>query len=335
MLKKLTWVLLFLLLLAGAVAGIFWKQYEQFLNTPLKFPPDQQVLQVAPGMSINSLAVQLEKAGIIGRAYNLKFHIRLHPELANIKAGEYRLDSQMTVPRLLSVLVQGKTLNYSITLVEGWTFRQMMQAIDQHPQLKHHLRGLSAEQIMQRLGYAGQHPEGRFFPDTYSFPKGFSDEELLRRAYRRMQSILQQAWDTRDPDLPLKSPYQALILASIVEKETGAPEERAEIAGVFIRRLQKGMRLQTDPTVIYGMGDAYKGNIRKQDLRTKTAYNTYMIDGLPPTPICMPGADAIHAATHPKPGNSLYFVAKGGGRHQFSATLRQHNAAVRKYQLKK
>ena len=252
-----------------------------------------------------------------------------------IKAGEYELLPGLMPEALFALFVSGKTVSYSITLIEGWSFRQMMAEIEAHPVLQQTLSGLSPEAIMQKLGHEDEHPEGRFFPDTYSFQRNTTDLELLRRAYDRMSRILQDAWAERDENIQLKSPYEALILASIVEKETGAASERAEISGVFSRRLRKGMKLQTDPTVIYGMGDRYKGNIRRKDLKEDTPYNTYVHTGLPPTPICMPGADAIAAAVKPKAGKSLYFVAKGDGSHQFSDTLRQHNNAVRKYQLKK
>jgi len=219
--------------------------------------------------------------------------------------------------------------------VEGWNFKQMRVAIAGQQALEQTLVELSDQEIMQRLGYADEHPEGRFLPDTYHFPKGTTDLAFLKRAYQAMQGLLDAEWEQRDPGLPLNSPYEALILASIVEKETGLASERPEIAGVFVRRLKKGMKLQTDPTIIYGMGESYKGNIRRRDLKQDTPYNTYLHKGLTPTPISMPGADALHAVLHPKEGKSLYFVAKGEGSHQFSKTLVEHNRAVRKYQLKR
>jgi UPF0755 protein len=233
------------------------------------------------------------------------------------------------------LLVSGKTLTHSITFPEGWTFRQWREQMASHPALVHTLKGLSDEAVMERLGHPGVHPEGRFFPDTYLFPRGFSDLQLLQWAWRRMEEELADAWRERDKGLPLKTSYEALILASIIEKETGMPSERREIAGVFIRRLKKGMKLQTDPTVIYGMGREYAGNIRRKDLKKDTPYNTYVHAGLPPTPICMPGRESLQAAVHPAAGKAFYFVARGDGSHQFSATLREHNRAVRKYQLKR
>ena len=322
-------------LLGGILAALIWYQYQAFLAQPLKMPEQGMALTIPQGMSLSSLAARLEADGVLQDARLLRLYGRLHPEVTRIKAGEYHLPAGLTPVTLLELLVGGKTVNHAITLVEGWTFDQMMQAIAEHPQLEHELQGLSGKEIMARLGHAGEHPEGRFFPDTYLFPKGFSDLDLLRRAYTAMEEQLAAAWKERDKELPLKDPYEMLILASIVEKETGRAGERDRIAGVFIRRLNKGMKLQTDPTVIYGMGASYKGNIRRKDLRKATPYNTYVIPALPPTPICMPGRDALFAVAHPADEKVLYFVSRGDGSHQFSATLKQHNAAVRKYQLKK
>jgi UPF0755 protein len=329
---KSTLVVLLLACLAGALV---WNQYKEFLAAPLAIPEPGMVLNVPQGMSLRGLASHLEQQKIVDDARLLRLYGRLHHEATQIKAGEYKLLPGMTPVSLLDLLVAGRTVSHSITLVEGWTFEQMMQTINRHPELRHSLKDLSSEEIMQRLGRAGEHPEGRFFPDTYLYPRNFSDLELLKRAYERMQKTLAQAWSRRPEDLPLKSPYELLILASIVEKETGRAGERDRIAGVFIRRLKKGMKLQTDPTVIYGMGASYKGNIRRKDLHKPTPYNTYVISGLPPTPICMPGRESIFAVVNPAKEKALYFVAKGDGSHQFSATLTQHNAAVRKYQLKK
>jgi UPF0755 protein len=210
----------------------------------------------------------------------------------------------------------------------------MMAAVTRHQALRNTLAGQSAEQVMTQLGHPGQHPEGRFYPDTYHFPRGEKDVDFLKRAYRRMERFLAREWEQRADNLPLDSPYEALILASIVERETALPEERPKIAGVFIRRLQKNMLLQTDPTVIYGMGEHYDGNIRRRDLEADTPYNTYLHPGLTPTPIAMPSGAAIRAVLHPEDGRELYFVATGDGGHHFSATLKEHNRAVRKYQLK-
>ncbi|WP_456406495.1 endolytic transglycosylase MltG [Thiolapillus sp.] len=326
---------LVVLLLAGLAAGLAWNYYKEFLATPLAIPEQGMVLNIPKGMSLRGLANRLEQQRLLEDARLLRLYGRLHHEATQIKAGEYELSPGLTPVALLDLLVAGKTVSHSITLVEGWTFEQMLQKIHGHPELRHTLAGLSSEEIMERLGHAGEHPEGRFFPDTYLYPRDFSDLELLKRAYDRMQETLAKAWSERPEDLPLKTPYELLILASIVEKETGRAGERDRIAGVFIRRLNKGMKLQTDPTVIYGMGASYKGNIRRKDLRKPTPYNTYVISGLPPTPICMPGRESIFAVVNPVQEKALYFVAKGDGSHQFSATLKQHNAAVRKYQLKR
>ncbi|WP_456417439.1 endolytic transglycosylase MltG [Thiolapillus sp.] len=335
MLKLLLKLVIAVIFLAGVAGILVWNHYKAFLGAPLTLPEQGMVLNVPQGMSLGKLAHQLEQQNILEDARLLRLYGYLNPEATQIKSGEYRLPAGLTPVTLLNLLVAGKTISHSVTLVEGWTFAQMMRAVHGQPELHHSLKGLSGEEIMQRLGHEGEHPEGRFFPDTYLYPRGFSDLELLKRAYARMEETLAQAWAQRPEDFPLKSPYELLILASIVEKETGRAGERDRIAGVFLRRLKKGMKLQTDPTVIYGMGERYKGNIRRKDLREPTPYNTYVIRGLPPTPICMPGRESIFAVVNPVDEKALYFVAKGDGSHQFSATLKQHNAAVRKYQLKK
>lgn len=255
--------------------------------------------------------------------------------LSNLKAGEYKLTPGLTIPQILTIIAEGRAIKYAITFPEGWSLKEILQAIGQTPNLEKKLPNLTVAEISSQLGISEQNPEGWFFPDTYFFEKKASDVSILKRAHKKMQDVLQEEWEHKDMDLPYKEPYEALIMASIVEKETGAKSERATIAGVFIRRLIKGMLLQTDPTVIYGMGDKYKGNIRANDLTAPTPYNTYVIQGLPPTPIAMPGRDAIHAALHPDKGNSLYFVAKGDGSHQFSETLAEHNRAVNSFQKHK
>ena len=327
----------FLLLILGTVIGglLAWQHYQRFLATPLELPARGMVLEVPEGSSVARLALELERKGVLSDARLLRLHARLNPDLARIKAGEYQLSRGMTPGGLLALLVSGKGVEYSITFPEGWTFRQWRALISRHPALIHTIDGLTDAAVMERLGHPGMHPEGRFFPDTYRFPRGSTDVQLLARAWQRMEKELSDAWQARVEDLPLKTPYEALILASIIEKETGVPEERRQIAGVFVRRLKKGMKLQTDPTVIYGMGETYQGNIRRRDLKKETPYNTYVHAGLPPTPICMPGRESLRAAVNPAPGKALYFVARGDGSHQFSATLREHNRAVRKYQLKR
>ena len=252
-----------------------------------------------------------------------------------LQAGEYILQQGLTPQTLLQQLVDGKVTQYELTLIEGHSFREMLLRIRDDPVLTQTLTNETDAGIMEKLGHPDQHPEGRFLPDTYYFTRGMTDIDFLARAWQAMHDQLTLAWEEREAGLPFETPDEALILASIVEKETGAVEERPIIAGVFVRRLQKGMRLQTDPTVIYGMGEAYDGNIRKRDLLKDTPYNTYTRAGLPPTPIAMPGVDAIHAVLHPAKGKSLYFVAMGEGKHYFSNTLKQHNLAVDKFQKKK
>jgi UPF0755 protein len=311
-----------------------WMEYKNFHENPLILPPDGIVYNLKSGSSVTSLAADLAARGVIEKPILLRLLARLTRQADQLKAGEYRIPSGTTPVELLQILVSGKVIQYPLTLVEGWTFRQVMAAVETHEALDHSLTGLTDQGIMQRLGHPEQHPEGRFYPDTYHFPRGESDVAFLKRAYRRMQRVLAGEWAQRAEGLPLETPDEALILASIVERETGLPEERARIAGVFIRRLQKGMLLQTDPTVIYGMGERFDGNIRRRDLETDTPYNTYTRKGLTPTPIAMPSGAAIRAVLHPEDGKALYFVATGDGGHHFSNTLKEHNRAVRKYQLK-
>ncbi len=310
---------------------------QQFAEAPLNIPDTGIDYTLEPGTSLGNLAKDLEKKGYINNSVYLRIIARWTGQGNQIKAGEYFVQPGTKPTQLLDLLISGQVNTYNITLVEGWNFHQMLRAINSNKALSHTLEGLSDTEIMSRLGQEGMHPEGRFLADTYNYPKGTTDLALLKRAFNAMDSLLQREWEKRDPSVPLKDPYQALILASIVEKETALAKERPEIAGVFVRRLKLNMRLQTDPTVIYGMGDKYKGNIRRKDLQTDTPYNTYMRSGLTPTPICMPGKDSIKAVMHPAPGKTLYFVAKnqGDGSHYFSETLKQHNQAVRKYQLKR
>ncbi|MEO6697256.1 MAG: endolytic transglycosylase MltG, partial [Gammaproteobacteria bacterium] len=246
---------------------------------------------------------------------------------------EYEIKPGVTPLQFLDQLVAGQVIEYSLTVVEGWTFRQLRQEIEKHPSLTKTLINLSDSQLMEKLGWPGEHPEGRFYPDSYHFPKGATDASFYQRAYRTMQDYLDKEWVSRDPNLPLKTPYEALIMASIVERETAVPSERPTIAGVFLRRLQAGMKLQTDPTVIYGLGIHFDGNLHRRDLEKDTPYNTYTRTGLPPTPIALPSAAAIHAVLHPEQGNALYFVARGDGSHEFTDNLMQHNKAVQKYQV--
>lgn len=312
-----------------------WMQFDAFKTTPLALPVEGVIYTLKPGTSMKALATDLEQKQIISSAFFLRTMARLNGQAGKIQAGEYLFKPKLTPPELLENFVLGKVTRYSLTLVEGWTFKEMRSVISRHDALAHTLEGVSDSALMRQLGAEGEHPEGRFFPDTYHFPRGMTDLAFLKRAYTAMNRYLQSEWEQRRPDLPLKTPYEALILASIVERETGVPEERPEIAGVFVRRLQKGMRLQTDPTVIYGMGDSFDGNIRRKDLRRDTPYNTYVHKGLPPTPIAMPSAEAIYAVLNPAKGDSLYFVSKGDGSHEFSTTLEAHNQAVQTYQIKR
>lgn len=317
------------------VAVVVLARFQQFLATPISLPADGLVYTLPSGTSLGRLARDLQQQGLIEQP---RFFILLGRKLgvaARLQAGEYELEPGLTPEQLLARFVDGKVIQHELTLIEGQTFREMMERVHAHPVLEHTLTGSSDAEIMAAIGYPDVHPEGRFLPDTYHLTRGTTDVAFLQRAYAAMQETLQTEWADRAEGLPLESAEEALILASIVEKETGLPEERPTIAGVFTRRLQKNMKLQTDPTVIYGMGEAYDGNIRKRDLLTDTPYNTYTRRGLTPTPIAMPGADAIRAVLHPADGKSLYFVATGDGGHYFSSNLKQHERAVDKYQRKR
>ncbi|AEG01855.1 endolytic transglycosylase MltG [Methylomonas methanica] len=289
-------------------------------------------LEIKKGDTLDSVIKQLKARKIAIHSFWFKmFAYRTHLDRM-LKVGEYVLKKGATAADILTQLTEGKTRRYSITFPEGWSFKQVFQAIKDNPNLVHTLSDDELSDLMTKVGSDKSHPEGLFFPDTYYFEKNSSDVELLKRAHDKMQRLIASEWQKRDQDIPLESPYEALILASIIEKETAAAEERRKIAGVFTRRLKMGMLLQTDPTVIYGMGDNYQGNIRRSDLREPTPYNTYVNKGLPPTPIAMPGKAAIYAALHPADGNALFFVARGNGRHAFSATYGAHEKYVQLYQ---
>ncbi len=288
------------------------------------------------GSSIRTLANQLIEKDILKEKRYFLIWGKVHRQETRLQAGEYLITPGSTLVELLDNMVEGNVVQHDIALIEGFTFRQILQTIHDNPVITLATKDLSDEEIMTKLGYAGEHPEGRFYPDTYYISRGITDLELLRRAYQSMHDILEEEWQQREKDLPFKSPYEALILASIVEKESAIAEERPLIAGLFINRLRKKMRLQTDPTVIYGI-ENYDGNIRFRDLRKDTPYNTYTRYGLPPTPIALPGRGAIHATLHPDKTKYLYFVAysDGSGRHVFSTNLKDHEKAVDKYQRKK
>jgi UPF0755 protein len=323
-------VLLFVagLLVSGAVS---WWLYEPLR---LKPQPGSQVLdlEIEPGTPAQGVVEAVVASGADVPAVWLYAWFRLSGQARQIKAGSYEITPGTTPRALLGMLVRGEESLKSVTLVEGWNFRQVHAALQKAEALKPDTQGLSPEAIMEQLGKPGVHPEGRFFPDTYTYAKGASDLAVLKRAARAMDKRLGAAWALRNPDTPLQTPEQALILASIVEKETGKPADRAEIGGVFTNRLRIGMMLQTDPTVIYGMGPQFDGNLRKRDLLTDTPYNTYTRAGLPPTPIAMPGKAALLAAVRPAPTKALYFVARGDGTSHFSSSLDEHNRAVNKYQ---
>ena len=329
MIKKTLSLLALLAVLTGS-GGIYW--FFQQINQPLALQ-ETTLLEVTPGRSFISLLQQLEQQQIIRSALPMRIWLRLNPEQAPIRTGEYLLEPPMTLRQLHQRMQAGDVVTYRVTLLEGWTFREFRQALANTEKLEQSTADWTEAQIMAAVGMPDQAAEGWFFPDTYTYHKGMKDLDLLRLANRRMRELLDEVWQSRQPDLPYKNAYEALIMASIVERETGVPHERRDIAGVFVRRLQKGMRLQTDPTVIYGMGERYQGRITRRDLREPTPWNTYTIHGLPPTPIAMPGEAALRASVAPAAGDTLYFVAKGDGSHQFSRTLQEHNAAVREFQL--
>ena len=304
-----------------------------WLNKPLELGAAAVDLSIEPGSSPREVAEQVRQAGVDVQPALLYWMFRLTGQARQIKAGSYALEGGITPWRLLNKLVRGEEAMRSVTLVEGWNFRQLRQALKKADQLRPLTEGWSAAEIMQQIGKPGVPAEGRFFPDTYTYAKGSSDLAVLQRAARAMDKKLQAAWAQRVPNLPIRSPEEALTLASIVEKETGRPSDRAMIASVFCNRLRLGIRLQTDPTVIYGLGEGFDGNLRKADLLADTPWNTYTRSGLPPTPIAMPGRAALLAAVQPARSKALYFVARGDGSSQFSNTLDEHNRAVNKYQL--
>ena len=294
------------------------------------------VLQLEHGDSLRTIGNKLVKLNLLENPAHFVWWVRLHGEARHLQAGNYEIVPGETLAHLMTDMVSGKVQQFPLTVVEGWTFKQMMNLINDDPHIQHTVKGLDDAAIMTAIGHTGEHPEGRFFPDTYHVHMKEKDVELLKRAYDRMKQTLDALWPAREPGLPYKTAYQALIMASIVEKETAVSDERSLIAGVFVNRLRMGMRLQTDPSVIYGMGDKYDGDIRFRDLRTDTPYNTYTRKGLPPTPIAMPGHASIVAALHPAVTEYLYFVAHGdgSGRHIFSRTLAEHEKMVKLHQLK-
>lgn len=327
--------LAFVLLVISFIGVMLWGYFtlQSALDQPLQIEQVQN-LDVPPGSSPARIFLQLERDGVLHSSAWLRRYWQWQTPNAVLQVGEYVMQPGMSADDLLQRLATGAVLQRSVTLVEGWTFKQVREQLSRSERLQQtHDPDWSMDQVMASLDLKGVHAEGQFFPDTYQYTFGMSDRDILLRAYERMQRVLEEVWASRAENLPINTPYEALILASIIERETGVPSERGEIAGVFTRRLHIGMRLQTDPTVIYGMGDDYDGRIRLRHLRQPTAYNTYTIDGLPPTPIAMPGREALMAAVDPKDGTSLYFVAKGDGSHVFSNSLQEHNAAVRRFQI--
>ncbi|MEI6600791.1 MAG: endolytic transglycosylase MltG [Comamonadaceae bacterium] len=318
------WLLALGLLLGGS--ALWW------VNQSLRLSGETVDLSIEPGTPVRAVAQLVSEAGVDVNPTLLYWWFRLSGQARLIRAGSYEIEAGASARSLLQKLARGEEALRAVTLVEGWNFSQVRAALAKAEQLKPEAKGLPDYMIMKVLGRPGLHPEGRFFPDTYTYAKGSSDLAVLKRAMRAMDKNLAAVWRQRSPDAPLKTPEQALILASIVEKETGRPGDRPMIAGVFANRLRIGMMLQTDPTVIYGMGDAFDGNLRKRDLQADTPWNTYTRPGLPPTPIAMPGKSALLAAVRPAASKALYFVARGDGSSEFSASLEEHNRAVNKYQ---
>ena len=321
------------LLVTGVVVGLaaaggfsWWTKHALTSGgEPIEFT-------INPGSGVASSAQQMVAAGVPINPTMFAILARLTGDAARIKAGSYELKPNTSPRRLLTQLVRGEFAQEAVTIIEGWTFRQMRQAISAHNRLKHDTVKLSDQELMAKISTEFKEPEGMFFPDTYLFAKGSSEIEIYKRAHQAMLDHLNAAWEKRNKELPYKTPYEALIMASIVEKETGQKSERNMIAGVFVNRLRTGMLLQTDPTVIYGMGTNYAGQIRKKDLQTDTPYNTYTRGGLPPTPIALPGLQSLHAALDPAETPALYFVARGDGTSHFSNNLPDHNRAVNRYQ---
>ena len=323
--------LVVLIILAAVSAFAGYRYWESRLDAPLAVE-EETLYEVPRGAGYNRVMADLADRGVIKDEWAFRLLTRLEPEATpQLRAGEYMLEPGMSGRDLVELLGSDRVVTYPLTIPEGWTFRQMRARLDAAPKLENQTAGLGDDEIMALLEREGRHPEGWFFPETYRYHKGMSDIDILRQALARMEQVLDEVWETRRDDLPYETPYEALIMASLIERETGAPEERREIAGVFKRRMERGMRLQTDPTVIYGMGERYEGRITRADLRESTPYNTYTIDGLPPTPIAMPGRAALEAAVDPEPGETLYFVSRGDGTHHFSRTLREHNNAVNRY----
>lgn len=318
---------------AGIAALILVMQFNQFLRTPVTVPDSGVLYEIQPGTAFRQVSDDLASQGVIKSPTFFRLYARLADKAGSIHAGEYRIQAGITPRELLAVFVSGDVQLYSFTIVEGWTFRELVEALAADAVVEKSIEFEDWPAVLESFAADAPHPEGLFLPETYRFPKNTRDVDVLRQAYDLMQTTLAREWDERDEGLPITSPYEALILASIVEKETALASERPRISGVFVRRLQKRMRLQTDPTVIYGIGVDFNGNLTRRDLRTDSPYNTYTRGGLPPTPIALPGQAAIHAALHPASGTEVYFVATGlgDGSHKFSDTKAEHDAAVQEF----
>jgi peptidoglycan lytic transglycosylase G len=321
----------FLLLTIGAAAAAWlWLEHEFEAPGPLS---DAARIEVEPGASVRSILARLESDGSLRNARAVAWYLRLHGSRPRMQSGAYEIPAHASPAQIMALFEEGKVILEQVTVVEGATFAEFLEALEQHPHIAHTLRGKSAADIVAALGHPGLSPEGEFFPDTYRFAANTTDIAILALAYDSMQRALAAAWQVRSPDLPLATPYQALILASMIEKEAALTSERAIIAGVFVNRLRKGMRLQSDPTVVYGLGEHYDGTIHTRDLLRDNPYNTYTREGLPPTPIALPGRESLLAAVRPTDTAALYFVATGlgDGAHHFSSTLQEHNSAVQTY----
>ena len=329
--RRLLLIVLALCLIAVLVVAATLLTVRQYLDSPLSLPDDAVVVDIEPGMPLQLIASRLADNGYLSWPRAMVLWARWQGFDRRIRSGEYALEAGQTPRTLMALLMSGRVVQYPVTFVEGWTVRQALEHLWRLDNINPQLQGMSNDDIHSALQISLPALEGSLFPDTYFYTKGTSDVAILQRANQRLQQVLTEEWQQRADGLPYESPWQALIMASIIERESGYKAEKRDIAGVFVRRLQSGMRLQSDPTVIYGMGSSYDGVIYRSDLNTTTAYNTYRINGLPPTPIALAGRDSIHASMQPKEGTALYFVSRGDGSHQFSDTLEQHNSAVQRY----
>lgn len=326
--RKLS-ALLIALSISITLCSIYYKYYA---DKPFSENTSEFTILIEPGMSFYTVTQKFTDLGFITNELMWNIFGRLNSVTSEIKAGEYSLSYNLTPRQLMAKLINGDTIQFSLTVVEGWSFKQLWDAVKQHDRITQTVH--TTDELLKELEFGNRHPEGWFYPDTYYFPRGTSDVDFFKRAYKYMVKVLDEEWAKRQMHSPLKTPHDALILASIIEKETSIESERQVVAAVFVNRLKRGMRLQTDPTVIYGLGDAYDGNIRRKDLRFDTPYNTYVHKGLPPTPIALPGRASISAALNPADTSVVYFVSKGNGTHHFSTTYKEHREAVIKYQLK-